>query len=161
MTDGPEFLPSRAETNGDWTVVCDSLYAVYQADFCRSPVEHFGTRVFRDRRILPDGQGKEESFWHLITCDDKTVGERLFDPGRASRLPWARPLIVAEAREEVVVFDYEEGNRRLRRYVWLKDDDYVVVLEHKGDRLFLVTAYFIDYEGKRRQLERRAKNAQK
>lgn len=156
----PSFLPARASTDGEWFAVCAALYAVYERDLCKR-LQHQGVPVLRDTRILPDGDGKEEGFWHLITAEDRSIGDRLFDPERACRLPWVGPLVVSPARSEVVVFDYEEGKRQLRRYIWLKEHDFVVILEHRGKRLFLVTAFHVSFDGKRRQLARRAADAAK
>jgi hypothetical protein len=154
----PDFLPELAETDGAWGEVCAALYAVYDADFRTGAILHQGLRVHRDRRVLDDGDGKEECFWHLITGHDNAAGERVFEPDRAKRLPWVKPLIVASACPELLVFDRRES-KRLRRYLWLKDHDFVVILERKKDIYYLVTAYAITYRSTRHKMERRAKQA--
>ncbi len=69
------------------------------------------------------------------------------------------PVIANSTEPEVEVWDYEEGRGRVRTYVWLRDHDYLVVLEKRQKRIglvaFLVTAFHIDGPGKRADLEKK------
>ena len=70
------------------------------------------------------------------------------DPRRAERLPWCRPTIEHCSDPEVRIWDYREGNGRIRTYVWLQNYDYVVVLEKRSLRggrsiAFLITAFYV------------------
>lgn len=60
--------------------------------------------------------------------------------------------------------DYQEGDGRVRTYLWLEQYDYVVILERKAKRLgtaaFLVTAFHIDGAQRREGLERKFRNRQ-
>ena len=53
----------------------------------------------------------------------------------------------------------------VRTYVWLKDHDYVVVLERqkkdKGDVFMLITSFLLAFEGKRRDLQSRYERRRK
>jgi hypothetical protein len=53
----------------------------------------------------------------------------------------------------------------VRTYVWLKDHDYVVVLErqqkNKGDVFMLITSFYLDFEAKRRDLQSRYERRRK
>ena len=76
---------------------------------------------------------------------------------RAERLPWARPTMESPERTEIKVFDYDHGTRDIgvRRYIWLAEYDYVLILQRKKKALFWVTAYYVDSEGGRNDLSRR------
>ena len=86
-----------------------------------------------DRRFKDDDP-HEEGFWHLVTRDDKETGERLLETPRAKRLAWCRATIDHCGEAEVLVFDYLEGNGKVRTYLWVKDCDYVVILEKASRR---------------------------
>jgi len=60
-------------------------------------------------------------------------------------------------RTEIKVFDYDHGPKDtgIRRYIWLEEHDYVVVLQAKKAVFFWVTGYYLNSPGRRADLERR------
>lgn len=160
MSGHPSFLPAILSLEGAWEVILEKLYEVFRDDFKTRQLRHESKRVFYDGRILPSSRGKEEGFWHLITREDLSTKVRLPDFDRAARLPWARPIIESNQRPEIIVFDYAEGPRKkgIRRYLWLKDWNYLVIMQHRGNVFYLNTAMYIDFEGKRRDLKRKYEN---
>jgi hypothetical protein len=112
---------------------------------------------------LLDGDPHEEGFWHLTTREDKASGDRLLDPPRAKRLRWCRATIDNAASPDVLMFDYEEGNGRIRTYLWVRDADYVVILEkrEKNGKVVaysLVTAFPLDGPSRRKDMRRKYDN---
>ena len=158
MPKTPQFLPPILSLNGTWGQALNVLYHIFESDFKRHASNHGGIQVTFDRRILPDGDGKEEGFWHVISKVDYQTGERLPDFARAKRLPWARPMMESPARTEIKVFDYDHGStaKGIRRYIWLEDYDYVLVLI-KRISYFWLTAFFVT-KGKKRDLTKRFNN---
>ena len=153
----PPWLPHMVSVNGDPAEVFAMLYSIFSTNFRDNQKRLRGLPVWWDRRVADPPY--EEGFWHLITRLDKASGDRLLDPRRAERLPWCGPVIASSTEPEVEVWDYEEGRGRVRTYVWLRDHDYLVVLEKRQKRIglvaFLVTAFHIDGPGKRADLERK------
>jgi len=154
----PVWLPDIVSVDGEWEQVLSRLYAVFEADFKVTGCSFQEKPVWWDRRILP-GDRYEEGFWHLISKQDQKASERLFDPRRAERLPWCRPTLVNSRELELKVWDYREAGGRLRTYVWLRDWAYVVILEKKmqrcGEVAFLITAFYVDGDSKRKDLQRK------
>jgi hypothetical protein len=156
----PSWLPAIVSCDGVWDDVLAVLYGIFDRDFRQRAPRFRSLPVWWDRTVKP-GERYEEGFWHLITRDDHALGERLADFRRAERLPWCRPTLDNEQDPAVAVWDYDKGRKQIRTYVWLRDFDYVVVLERrifgKRDRprsaMFLVTAYHVDGDRTRRQLE--------
>lgn len=148
--------------NGDPHEVFDILYGIFQADFQCADRQLMGLRVWWNRRIIDPPY--EEGFWHLITRKDYGSGERLLDFRRAERLSWCGPTISNCTDGCVKVWDYGEGDGRVRTYVWLEPNDYIVILEKKSNRLgtvaFLVTALHVDGRQKREDLERKYQKRQ-
>ncbi|MGH7901872.1 MAG: hypothetical protein ACRENZ_09065, partial [Thermodesulfobacteriota bacterium] len=98
-------------------------------------------------------------FWPLITKQDPIKGERLLDNRRAERLSWCIPIICNAHDEAVKIWDFRESEGQLRTYLWLEDFDYVIVLEKRVIRFrgvyFLITAFHVDGDSRRRNLRRK------
>lgn len=145
MDNNPDFLPPILELSGSWEDILSLLYSVFNRDFKAHQTRHQGIPVYYDRRILPDGYGKEEGFWHVVSRLDYTTGDRLIDYRRAERLPWARPLMESPQRPEIKVFDYEQGpkDKGVRTYIWLEnyEYDYVLILQRRKGIFLWITAF--------------------
>lgn len=147
----PAWLPAIFSMS-PWSVeVMEDLYAVFRRDFVLNPAAYQGNRVWffpgRDR-------DKEEIFWHLVEREDPPgSGNRLPDFRRSERLPWARAMLDNCAEPEIKAWDYVEGDGDVHTYVWLEQFDYLIVMKRypNGQRR-LLTAYWVDYENKRRKL---------
>jgi hypothetical protein len=150
----PSWLPKIFSIDGSWEQVLKRLYAVFRTDFIHHKCKFIDMPVWWDRRKTEDSD-YEEGFWHLITKIDRK-GERLWDPRRAERLPWCKPTLTHSAESEIKSWDFYESNGKIRTYVWLEQWDYLVIVEKRrqdiGMVAFLITAYHIDYESKRRSL---------
>ncbi len=157
MAEIPDFLPPIIDLRGSWEEILERLYAVFCRDFKTGAIYHRGMRIIYDNRILPDGCKKEEGFWHTVSRKDRDSGERLIDYRRAERLPWARPTMESPERNEIRVFDYDHGTKDIgvRRYIWLAEYDYVLILQKKKKAMFWITAYYVDSERVRRDLSKR------
>jgi len=173
----PAWLPPFIPFGGDWDIFVRALHIVFEQDF-KNRWPRFRTfPVWHDRRIDPEDKHRfEEGFWHLVSRDEwvwnpksrRKEKERLPELNRAGRLPWARPIIEHETVVEVVTWDFDEETRKgsvVRTYVWLRNHDYVVILERqqkqKGDVFMLVTSFLVDFEAKRRDLQRRYERRRK
>ncbi|MDI7275019.1 MAG: hypothetical protein QME94_03480 [Anaerolineae bacterium] len=171
MTVRPSWLPDTVSTDGEWKEVVQRLYEVFYKDFHVDGCRFRTLEVWWDRRKEP-GDIYEEGFWHLITRHDTTRGERLLDPPRARRISWCKPTLVNSSDDAVAVWERKQtaGKRRgeIRTYVWLKDFDYLVVVEKRmlkerivGGRkfparviAFLLTAFHVGEDWYRKRLQR-------
>jgi hypothetical protein len=159
MANSPNFLPPTLSLRGSWYQILEVLYRVFDRDFKKYIPNHDGLPIIFDRRISQDGDGKEEGFWHVITKVDYKSGDRLPDYDRAKRLPWARPIMESPTRSEIKVFDYDHGSsaKGIRRYIWLENFDYVLVLTRRRTNYFWLTAFFVT-KGSKRDLANRYNN---
>lgn len=161
MIPRPVWLPNMVSTDGQWEKVVARLYAIFEKDFKQTRRRLNSMPVWWDRRVL-EGDQYEEGFWHLITRITKVhknTRERLYDPRRAERLPWCGPTISNSSDSPVKVWNFKEAKGRIRIYVWLKDWDYAIILEKKSLRInhvaFLVTAFYVDGDSNRKNLQRK------
>jgi len=158
MSDSPSWQPKVVPYAGDWNDWITALYGVFCYDFKETPTYFQTKKVIFDRKKLP-GESYEEGFWHLVTRTDHQTGERYPEFPRGERLPWCSPTIQNSGDPLVKVWDYEEGRDRIRTYVWLEKQDYVVILEKKMRKLphvmFLVTAFNLDGESTRKKMRKK------
>ncbi|QQG66984.1 hypothetical protein HP555_07335 [Desulfobulbus oligotrophicus] len=85
--------------------------------------------------------------------------ERLPDPRRCERLPWVKPLIEHPTEPEVLTWDYEEGDKTIKTYVWIKNSDFVVIMKKFPDNTRrLITSFYVDNTYKRNDFDKKYKN---
>lgn len=127
----PGWLPELIEVDaGRWAEDLKRLYSVFRNDFVTGGPRYEGFPVWHDRK-KSDGEF-EDGFWHLVTNDYKKTGDRYPDLPRARRLRWCRATIDNSKPPDVLAFDYEEGNGKIRRYLWVHEWDYLVILEKRS-----------------------------
>lgn len=170
----PDWLPEMASVN-PWT---DATYEMLYEIFCRD-IRDSNLRykdcdvwIFRDTE-----DGRERIFWHLTSRKKKpekiprrkrkffpadqgvVEQERLPDLRRCKRLPWVKPLIEHPSEPEVLAWDYEEGNKMVKTYVWIRDYDFVVIMKKYPDgKRRLITSFYVDSGYKRADFERKYAN---
>jgi hypothetical protein len=158
MSNPPSFLPPMLCLSGTWENIVTVLYNVFTRDFVLTTPRYRSRLVVYDQRR--SDSNREEGFWHLVT--KKQEGQRLVDFRRAERLPWARPLIEHPHDPAVTEFQYKEGSGRRRIYLWLAEWDYVLILEKRSrNRVFIVTAFYVEGTFTRENLKRKYANREK
>lgn len=158
MKRGPAWLPPIISLDGAWEDILKRLYKVFEQDFKRTKRILWNMEVWWDRTIRKE-LGYEEGFFHLIERENYSSGERLFDPRRAERLPWCGPTISNVTDTAVKAWYWLDRKRKVRIYVWLKNFNYVIILEKRQFRIgtvaFLVSAFHVDGPSKQRDLQRK------
>jgi hypothetical protein len=168
----PEWLPAKAPVN-PWTQnTYEILYEIFCRDIRDIDLHYNGNHVWIFKELE---DGKEKIFWHLTTrktkpdrvprrkkrfytADQKDTMEieRLPDLRRCERLPWVKPLIEHPSDPEVLAWDYEEGDRTIRTYVWVKEYDFVVIMKsYSNGKRRLITSFYVDEQYKRNDFERK------
>lgn len=154
----PAWLPPIVNVSGDWNVIQAQLHGVFHRDFVVAKPKLDGIPIWWDQRYI--GSKWHESFWHLITKDDKAAGYRSLDPRRAERIGWCG-AVIKNARDPLVTrFDWVDDDKKIKHYLWLEQDNYVVVLNRRvlvGGRpnFFLATAFHVDGDSSKRKLAKR------
>lgn len=130
----------------------DFLYAIFKDDFVDNDVHLNGT-VYIDPKSHDKHEEKENIFWHIVTRKDR--GRRNFDPPRACRIKWIKPIIVNHSHAKIKLFYYYEDTGKVRLYLWAFENDFVVILQKLGSSSYLVTSFYIDYEQKREKFQKK------
>lgn len=122
------------------------LYGIFKKDFIQKPIIIGTVQVGFNKKISrhPLFKGKPEGFEHICTRESKHSGRRNFDPERANKIHWIKPVINNAANVRVKYFEREHFKGQNQRYFWFQDKDYVVIIREITTDLQLVTAFKID-----------------
>ena len=153
MTMAPPWLPSLVRLRaygGDWNAYLAAVYHRFEQDFKDDPPHFRGLRVGLKRHPIVDG--REAIFWHLVS-EGSEEGERLPDLRRCERIRWLRAVIVHNEDEEVKVWE-NTRNRDRRICLWLRDQEYLVILARRSGYVLLWTAYCVTRAHRKRKLQR-------
>jgi hypothetical protein len=151
----------------DATRLFDFLYSFFHRDFIAEKAYLNGS-VWIDPRSHRLDDGKELDFWHLTTREQSRqvkqgnqyliLKERLPDYRRSERIEWVKKIITNHTHPAVRLFYHQETNdkRNIRLYLWVYQHDFVVILQRLGkSSSFLVTSFYIDHAGKKRDYQYR------
>ena len=170
----PDWLPEMASVN-PWTeATFEMLYEIFCKDIRDADLKYFGHNVWIFREM--EG-GKEAIFWHLTSRkerpkkvprrkkkflkdgQEKSEPERLPDLRRCERIPWIKPMIESSAEPEVTAWDYEEGDRTIKTYIWIRNRNFVVIMKKYPDgKRRLITSFYVDSQYKKNDFKRKYAN---
>jgi hypothetical protein len=152
MSGPPEWLPDIVDfqdCQADTDRIVARAYEYFRRDFVESKPEFRGTMLGLKR--LPLDDGKESTFWHLITSGNDAYKRRI-ELIRCQRIPWVRAII--ENANDDAVLQWEnvrQGEKRL--CLWLERHNYLVILSHRKGYYLLWTAYDVSTRHKQRKLK--------
>lgn len=138
-------LPELIKLNdyqGNWPEYLEAIYNAFSQDFKVDGIKYTEKQVGFISR--PFYQGKEFSFWHMIT-EGKVEEERIPDIKRCERIKWPKFIIEHSSYKKVKVWVASKKNKNKKRkkriYFAVGDFDYLVVLDFKKDYFLFCTAY--------------------
>jgi hypothetical protein len=138
------FNPEEEEEN------IRELYGVFCDHFIDDSCIVEGVRVVL-KEALSKHVGQPEyfkefrhDFVHTITRKSDISKRRIFEPQRANRVHWIRPILENCNDARIKTYQYTEGNGKVRDYFWYEEKDFVVVLEKVLPDYWLITAYIVD-----------------
>jgi hypothetical protein len=146
----------------------DFLYAFFHRDFVANKT-YLNQSIYINPRSDRLEGGKEQVFWHLTTRENKRqvregnrwvwISEGRFpDYARSERIEWVKQILENHGHPSIKLFYHQESNpkRDIRLYLWAYQHDFVVILQKLGrSSAFLVTSFYVDDQGKRKDYERR------
>jgi hypothetical protein len=155
----PTWLPSlynfEVIKSEDWYDIEETLFSIFYHDFIERICFYESLVMIIDRSIDPRS-GLERTYWKLISKrNSRDMWDRYQDFDRARRLPWCRPVIEYHSDKlNLLEWDYLENNDKVRTYIWLKNLDYIVIIEKKKEKFaILISAHYIDGEGSRNKYQ--------
>lgn len=155
----PVWLPSMAPVSGDLRLVVRTLFSIFELDFVTAQPCLDDMPIWWDRRSTEfEGVPCCLGYRHLVAREDGNC-IRQFDPPRAMRMPWCKPMLTNTTNGDVKTWRRLEPSKRTMIYVWLEHHDYCAVLEERRERIgavaFLISAYHVDGNSKRHSLQQK------
>lgn len=129
-----------------------TLYGVFKKDMIDEPIYINNIQVAYDtkRSRHPLFRGKPTGFEHVCTRESKHSGKRNFDPERANKIHWIKPVVNFKEDPRVRYFERLHTKGKNQQYYWLYEKDYVVIIREITVELQLVTAFKVDEIERRR-----------
>uniref|UniRef100_Q3ATM6 Uncharacterized protein n=1 Tax=Chlorobium chlorochromatii (strain CaD3) TaxID=340177 RepID=Q3ATM6_CHLCH len=150
-----------------------SLYAIFNRDFVQNDNLYFQGKKVRPIKGEDGAIAMDVLFQHLTTSSDKEKSSlnrnaRTFEMARSCRLHWIRYHIDKSAGKGVKIFSCEERDQKrrkdvIRTYIFDVDQKYVIILEpqRSGNDYYLLTAYYLDRDDGKKQIEKKFKQRMK
>jgi hypothetical protein len=155
----PSWLPPLFNVSPWHHDTYELLYQIFHKDFVVNKTKFLGKKILVSKQ---KDEEKELTFWHITSRKDEVSKERFPDTRRCERLPWLKPMLEGSPHPDVLCWENIEGSGRIRVYVWLKDYDYVAIMEKtKNGLLILITAYWIEYENEKRKFMKKYESTNK
>lgn len=126
----------------------EAVYDVFYKDFIKSRPTFNGTKLRLKKHPYVDG--KEYTYYHFTHSGDIEI-DRLPDFRRMERIPFPRPMIDNSNHTDLRVWRVKRGSKQ-RILILSETEQYLVVLEDRGEYILPWTAYYIEYPNKIRRL---------
>ncbi|MGH2331135.1 hypothetical protein [Thermoanaerobacter mathranii] len=145
-------LPDLVQNNfQDTNEYLNYIYQLYLNDFS-DQLTYYNGKPVKTAKSLSYNL-RETTFEHIVT--EKYQGKRIYDMERCKRIKWVKYLLMNPICQKCSYLRcFREKAKRV--IIWCTKVDYVIVLDDRKDHYFLVTAYYVKYENKRRELQYKA-----
>lgn len=151
MLDLSSLLCRHAGFQGDIDDYIELLYNHFCNDFITNQ-PYLGSKPVDFTNKKKAYKDKEETFWKLVSADQKVVYHRpqnndrlLFYP-RAERIRWVKEIIDNFPDDTIRFWDVNM-DQEIRHHLWYKDE-YIVVVGEKRGYFYLVTGFYVVPEKK-------------
>ncbi len=128
-----------------------AIYGKYLTDFANNPFEIDGMTVTVNKQKVKTSKKydkflleKHETFCHIVSRGLDNSGKRSFDPNRANKIHWIKPILENRNDKRIKYFEGLNSEGQWCRFYWYKEKSYIVVLKEIRYDLLLVTGYCVD-----------------
>ncbi|EHN13258.1 hypothetical protein [Clostridium sporogenes] len=140
--------------DGQWELYEEELYKVFKNAFIESEKKFIGKSIgIFTNKMYND---KEKTFWHVIS-EGPNEFERIPDIRRCERICWIDKMIstsICHGCDEIYMWKHKHKNKKYRYKLWCRKTDFIVILEERGDKFMLITAYIVKYNHTKIKLEK-------
>jgi hypothetical protein len=138
------------DCGGDILNYIEVIYDIFKEDFVTNKPFFEGRRL--GLKKYPYVEGKEYTFYHM-THDGNVEDERIPNLRRCERMPFPRPIIEQSNHSSVKCWKNKRGTKD-RILIFYEQEDYLVVLEDRGDFILPWTAYLVGGSNQKKKLLR-------
>ncbi|MBN1363984.1 MAG: hypothetical protein JW976_04175 [Syntrophaceae bacterium] len=127
----------------------DQLYKIFQNDLINNTI-YIGSvplvikPQMSNYQELPELTRYNHNFVHCISRKSDLSGKRYFEPKRANRVHWIKPILENHTDIRIRHFKFKESNGRIRDYFWHEEKEFVVIIEMINAEYFLISTHCVD-----------------
>lgn len=124
------------------------MYGIFLDDFQKAPVSINGIQLKynTNKSNHPVCRGKAQAFEHIITRESKYSGIRNFDPQRANKIHWIKPIIHNVNNSRIKFFEELNDSGQKQLFYWYEEKSYVVIIREIKPDYLLITSFCVDKE---------------
>ncbi|MFV0397074.1 MAG: hypothetical protein ACK5JU_03545 [Bacteroidales bacterium] len=104
------------------------IYGKYLADFVSNPFEMDGMKITVNKQKVNAGKiydnflsGKHETFCHIVSRGVDKSKKRNFDPKRANKIHWIKPILENRDNKKIRYFEELNSTGQWCRFYWYKE----------------------------------------
>lgn len=122
------------------------MYGIFLNDIIKNPLTLNGRQLIcnTNRSRHPICRGKAQTFEHIITRENKIAGRRNFDPDRANKIHWIRPVLVNAHDVRIRYFERIHHDGRNQHFYWFEAKHFIIILREINADAMLITSYCVD-----------------
>lgn len=136
--DLPEII-TLEEFGGNFSAFQEAVYQIFKQDFVDSKPIYKGKRL--GLKKYPLIEGLEYTFYHFTHDGDIEI-ERIPNLRRYERIAWPKPIIEDSGHPYLKIWqNHRKGKTRI--LIFHEGEDYLVVLEDRGNYILPWTAYLV------------------
>ena len=133
------------------------LYEFFRLDFLGRRPDFQGKRM--GLKCMPLTEGKEATFWHF-SQEGPVEDDRIPDLRRCERIRWVRPII--EHADDACIKSWSKFHKgTTRTMLWQEEQEYLVILDDRGEYVLPWTAYPVTEEYRKRKLQAEYEDSRK
>ena len=139
-----EPLTRLEDFGGDPAAYIAHLFSIFERDFINSKPQFKGKSVLHDKA---NEGGKPRAFNHITTEEDRKTKQRGLSLRRCERIGWIKTIIEHADDPAVLVWQREQATKKkwaMRTYLFLEQDDFLVVMQEIKYGHYLITAIYVD-----------------
>ena len=122
------------------------MYGHYLKDIVKNPLVIKGITLTFNKNASrhPICKGKHQCFEHIITRESKLSGKRNFDPERANKIHWIKPILENVNDPRIRYFEAINDDNENQQFYWYEEMNFVVILRELNPNLLLITSFSVD-----------------
>jgi hypothetical protein len=124
------------------------MYGRYLNDIVKNPIVINGIKLAFNKNPSkhPICKGKHQCFEHIVTRESKHSKIRNFDPDRANKIHWIRPILENINDSRIKYFEAINDNGENQQFYWYEEKMYIIIIREIKANLLLITSFSVDKE---------------